>query len=227
MFRFLRRDTLRTRTCHQQVIFGENGAGSLAFYPAEDVRLMRATIPPHKAPKSFFENGSFFEPPLHFHPSQTETFTVISGRMRVCRGSDWTELAPQSSITIAPKELHRFENMSESTPLVMDVRINPSLPSDEAFFRNAYSYAEDCNNPPTNGGIDGSSALQTKSLDPNPFQIALFLYESGTVLGIPILPRWVADPLMNSLVWFCGVVVGKRLLGFKTSHREYYDTEAE
>lgn len=203
MLSFLCRRSPRTVTCHREIIYGENGRGSLAFYSADDARLMRATIPPHGYPKSIFE------PPLHFHPEQTEAFTVVSGTMRVYKNSSgWAVLGAGDSATIPKRELHRFENASRKTPLVFDVQLDPALPSDEAFFRNAYSYAGDC---------------REQHISPNIFQSALFLYEGKTIPGLPYLPRWLADSFMVSVLWLLGVFIGKWTLGFQGSYKEYYD----
>lgn len=188
------------------------------FYPPSDSRLLRATIPPHRVPSSIFDPGSFFEPPLHFHPQQVEIFTVIEGTMRVRQGSSWQEVHSDNTVAIPAGEFHRFENGSERHALVVDVRMEPPLPSDELFFRNFYSYVEDCNR------AAGQTELRKQVL-PNPFQAALFLYEGGTVPGIPGLPRWIADPIAYGLSWTAGVFIGKWMLGFKGSYDEYYSSK--
>ena len=77
----------------------------------------------------------------------------------------------------------------------------------EQFFRNYYSYTEDC--------------IEQK-MAPNICQIFLFLYSTDTYPVLPG-PKFIAQPLSRYLTWFLGVVVGKHILGFKESYDEYYN----
>jgi hypothetical protein len=129
--------------------------------------------------------------------------------MQIRQGSKWTTLAAGDAAVVPEGQFHCFKNALSERSLVVDVRLEPSLPSDEVFFRNAYSYVEDCR--------------QVGSGLPNPFQIALFLYEAEAIPALPGLPRWIADPIMYGLLWFVGGLIGKRLLGFRGSYTEYYD----
>lgn len=92
----------------------------------------------------------------------------------------------------------------------------PSSPEDdgvsERFFRNLYSYLEDCGN---------------QGVEPSPPQLLLFLHSAEVSLAF----SWGPDWLMRGVSWGLGLVVGKwvgqYVLGYKESYPEYYDPEGK
>lgn len=92
----------------------------------------------------------------------------------------------------------------------------PSSPEDdgvsERFFRNLYSYLEDCGN---------------QDVRPSPPQLLLFLHSAEVSLAF----SWGPDWLMRSVSWGLGLVVGRwigqHVLGYRESYSEYYDPEAK
>ena len=126
-------------------------------------------------------------------------------------GADQTINAGES-ITILPGQHHTFVNPSETEPLVVSTGLDPvERERDEAFFRNLYSYLDDC---------------RTAEREPHVAQLMLFLYFFDCYPALPG-PKVVARPLSQMLVFLVGIVVGKWLLGFRESYSEYYQRKAE
>jgi quercetin dioxygenase-like cupin family protein len=50
--------------------------------------------------------------PPHIHPSMTERFTVLAGRMEFLSGRKWIEASEGESVTIEPGTRHAFRNRS-------------------------------------------------------------------------------------------------------------------
>jgi hypothetical protein len=80
---------------------------------------------------------------------------------------------------------------------------------DEKFFRNIYSYLDDC---------------QAQDIVPSLPQMLLFLHSAEVSLAFPgpaFLMRWLS--------WIMGLVVGKwfggYVLGLRCSYGEYYDVK--
>ena len=82
----------------------------------------------------------------------------------------------------------------------------------EKFFRNLYSYLEDCGN---------------QKVEPSLPQLLLFLDSAEVSLAFSWGPDWA----MQWASWGLGVVVGRWLgqyvLGYRASYPEYYDSGRE
>ena len=110
-------------------------------------------------------------------------------------------------VTIEPGIYHTFHNNSETEPLVFSTGLDPmERERDEAFFRNLYSYIDDC---------------RKSERAPQVPQLCLFLHFFDCYLALPG-PKLIMKPLSQALVFFIGVVIGKWLLGMKPSYPEYY-----
>lgn len=118
---------------------------------------------------------------------------------------------------------HWFSNASETQSLVVDVGLNgDTRDRDERFFRNLYSYLEDCNRAGggeeavSKGGVAAGGAVTA----PNPLQMMVFLDSADVAVAIPG-PKWIGKPVGRFIVWF-GSFVGRWICGFKASYPEYY-----
>lgn len=121
-------------------------------------------------------------------------------------GKDHLFTAGQT-LTIKQGLYHTFENNSDAEPLVVSIGLDHlERKRDEAFFRNLYSYLDDCR-----------MAKRAPQLP----QLCLFLYFFDCYLALPG-PKVLMKPLRQVLVFVIGVVVGKWLLGFKETYPEYY-----
>lgn len=77
------------------------------------------------------------------------------------------------SIEIHPGEYHTFANASTVDPLQVLISLNVEEgkdKADEEFFRNIYSYLDDC---------------EKHKKGPSPFQMLLFLTSADTYLALP------------------------------------------
>lgn len=129
----------------------------------------------------------------------------------VLDGSDKIIPAGQS-VTIQPGLYHMFHNHSQTEDLVFSMGLDPmERERDEAFFRNLYSYLDDCR-------MAGKS--------PHIAQLWLFHYFFDCYPALPG-PKVLSRPLSQVLVFVVGVMVGKWLLGFKASYPEYYQRKVE
>jgi mannose-6-phosphate isomerase-like protein (cupin superfamily) len=92
--------------------------------------LIFLTDPEPEAPRSELEvlmapgaNG----PPPHCHVGQTETFEVVSGRVRVTLDGAEHRLGPGDSVVVPSGGVHTFRNDLEDAPLTFRVTMEPAL----------------------------------------------------------------------------------------------------
>lgn len=62
-------------------------------------------------------------PPEHLHDGERETFTVVSGTLRIWTHGEPHELGPGDTLTVEPGVRHRFLNPG-TEPVVVDVRLD-------------------------------------------------------------------------------------------------------
>ncbi|RDW64239.1 hypothetical protein BP5796_10741 [Coleophoma crateriformis] len=230
MLSFLVATVPRRKTVLENPIVFEGGRSQLYLYPkdSDSKYVMRCTTPPQpsaaeiKAGASV--DNSIINPPHHFHVYQEEYFEVVRGTMQVKLDGAHKIVQQGETVTIMPGIYHWFSNASESEELVVDIGLNLNSKSrDERFFRNLYSYLEDCNR--AGGGEEavkkGGTAAGGPKTAPNPFQMMLFLHSADVALALPGLPKFVGMPLGRALVWV-GAMVGKWVCGFSISYPEYY-----
>jgi quercetin dioxygenase-like cupin family protein len=72
------------------------------------------------------------EPPAHYHPRQSETFTVVQGELTVKIGTQVRVLRKGDSIHIPPRQVHSMWNNS-SRLAVANWQTRPALNSEELF----------------------------------------------------------------------------------------------
>lgn len=65
-------------------------------------------------------------PSSHAHPSQTERFTVVSGRLAFRLGRRWTTVQPGQTVSVPPGTVHGFANPGVD-PVVVLVEVRPAL----------------------------------------------------------------------------------------------------
>jgi mannose-6-phosphate isomerase-like protein (cupin superfamily) len=71
-------------------------------------------------------------PPRHRHRGQTETFTVVEGRLRVVHGRETGVLSAGEWVTVPPSVAHAFANPFDE-PARIRVRETPAGPLEEQF----------------------------------------------------------------------------------------------
>ncbi|KAI4748406.1 hypothetical protein E4T50_01286 [Aureobasidium sp. EXF-12298] len=124
-----------------------------------------------------------------------------------------TSITPGAPHTFAPDPSYKgpcvIEISAETSPLSSETTAT-DLGVSEKFFRNLYSYLEDCSRQNTSPSLP---------------QLLLFLDSAEVSLAWDIGPTW----LMHYMSYGLGVVVGRwiggGLLGYKDSYPEYYDPE--
>ncbi len=77
-------------------------------------------------------NSHSKEPPLHFHPAQTEDFKVVYGELTVRMDGKIKKLKAGDSLHIAPNERHAMWNNSNGKTVV-HWQIKPALNSEQLF----------------------------------------------------------------------------------------------
>lgn len=142
---------------------------------------------------------------------------TLEGKDIVVSASD-----PQP-VTIPPRARHTFRvdptcdtKCMIAFTTAVSPRSSPSNPEEEGtnerFFRNLYSYLEDC----TNQGVS-----------PSPPQLLLFLHSAEVSLAFPWGPAWAMQWVSYSMGLVIGKFLGQYVLGYKESYPEYYDPEKE
>lgn len=188
----------------------EDGVSSQTFHGPHAPYFVSHYIP---------NNKSFFNPPLpHMHLFQTEEFIVEEGtgiwyqptaanpahRRIVKKAGDPPIHLPKGTY-------HRFENASDTEPLVVKFRVDPpgkNAVKEEQFFRNFFGYLDDCRQHGT---------------QPSIFQLELLLHTIDGPLAIPCLgPDSVKWWVSRMVMLFLGVVIGEWVLGYKRTYPEYY-----
>lgn len=209
MFSILRGATPpRRHTANQATIKFEDGISSMTFHAPHERYFVTNYIP---------NNKSMFNPPQHLHLFQTEEFLIEQGT-----GIWYQPTAPNPAhrrivknageiINLPKGTYHRFENASDTEPMVIKIRVEPpgeNAVKEEQFFRNFFGYLEDC---------------RKQGSQPSIFQLELFLHTIDGPLAIPCpgpdgIKWWVSRIMML----FLGVVIGEWVLGYKRTYPEYY-----
>lgn len=112
------------------------------------------------------------------------------------------------TVTIPPKARHTFRaDPTYEGECEVHISAAPSRGIDEVFFRNVYSYLDDCDK---------------QNVAPSIPQLLLFLDAAEVSVAFP-----GPAPLMRLLSWGLGVVMGRWYggwwLGLKSSYEEYFD----
>jgi mannose-6-phosphate isomerase-like protein (cupin superfamily) len=139
------------------------------------------------------------EPPPHYHPYQTETFTVIEGELTIRINGEIRTLKQDDSIVISPNTTHSMWNAKEQKTRVRWLT-EPALKTED-FFRNVFGLAND--------------HKVNKNGMPDIFQSALLAKEYSNEFRLSSPPFFIQIILFNVL----GIV--GRLKGLKSSYPEY------
>lgn len=112
-------------------------------------------------------------PSSHAHPEQTETFTVVKGRMKFRVG--WRRLIVTSgqTVRVPPGTVHHFANAG-SSPALVSVESRPALAMEE-LLETAAAMAQE-------------QHAARRAL-PRPVDLALFMADFEREVRAPFLPR--------------------------------------
>ena len=83
--------------------------------------------------------GHSTEPPLHYHPYQEETFSIISGQLTVRLNGELKTYSAGDQFHVSKDEVHSMWNEGEA-PAVINWRVSPALET-EYFFENTFGLA--------------------------------------------------------------------------------------
>lgn len=206
----------RTPTSQHAALTVHNGARTTTWHtPAGSHSVLERQVIPNArrfADVPLAQNPLI--PPYHWHWHQDEFFTITQGRFVFTLEGVDTRLsaADPMPVHIPPRARHTFRpDESYDGQCVIEISALPEDQRglDERFFRNLYSYLDDCDR---------------HGVAPSLPQLLLFLDSSETSLALPgpkLLSHWVS--------WALGVVVGRwfggYVLGYRSSYPEYYDVK--
>ncbi|KAI5475670.1 hypothetical protein MNV49_001045 [Pseudohyphozyma bogoriensis] len=199
-----------THHVHPLVTAGGSTSTYFEYDDKLDVHYVRAV---HRIGMKGAQGGknAACAPPLHIHLTQDEYFKVLSGRfMATMNGESITLTKDDPEYHAKIGEPHQFwpdDTAGEDMEVRMRVSPEERKGFDECFYRNIWSYLNDC---------------EANNMAPSPFQMSLFLYEWDMVLALPI-PMWLNKALHHVM----GYWIGKRLLGYNTVYEEYWKGEVE
>jgi mannose-6-phosphate isomerase-like protein (cupin superfamily) len=122
-------------------------------------------------------------PSSHAHPEQTETFTVVEGRMRFRVG--WRRLiaAPGQTVRVPPGTVHHFANAG-GVPARVVVESRPALAMEE-LLETAAAMAQD--------------QYAARRPLPRPVDLALFMADFEREVRAPFLPARLVRPALRRL----------------------------
>ena len=132
----------------------------------------------------------------HVHPSQTETFEVLSGTMGARVAGDSVEASPGDVVVISPGMAHKWWNGGEDE-LVFRCEIRPAL-GFEQLIETMFALARD-------------GKTNRKGM-PNPLRLAVIANAHIDDVVLPFPPAW-----MQKLGLALGAPLG-RLLGYEPSY---------
>jgi quercetin dioxygenase-like cupin family protein len=136
-------------------------------------------------------------PSSHAHPEQTETFTVLEGRMRFRVGWRRVLATPGQSVRIPPGTVHHFANAGRAPARVM-VESRPALAMED-LLATAAAIAQDQH--------------ATGRALPRPVELALFMADFEREVRAPFLPPRLVGPVAR---WAAGLA---RRRGLDTRYR--------
>jgi quercetin dioxygenase-like cupin family protein len=126
----------------------------------------------------------------HLHPSQWETFTVVSGTLGARIAGRQAELGAGQTIGVAPGVSHTWWNAGDDE-LVFRCEIRPALQF-ESLIETMFSLA-----------ADGKT---NKKGMPNPFRLAVIANAHFDTVQLPVIPAW-----MQKVALAMGAPVGKAI----------------
>src|SRR5262245_49707822 len=126
----------------------------------------------------------------HVHPSQWETFSVVSGKMGAKVAGREAELGPGQVLGVSPGVPHAWWNAGEDE-LVFRCEIRPALQF-ESLIETMFSLA-----------ADGKT---NKKGMPNPIRLAVIANAHFDTVQLPVIPAW-----MQKVALAMGAPVGKAI----------------
>ena len=135
-------------------------------------------------------------PMAHVHPNQSETFEVLEGELSLKAGRDKLVAQRGDVVTVAPGQVHRFWNASDSI-VRFRCTVTPSL-GFEAFLETICAL-----------GADGK--LSKRGL-PNPLRLAVIARASFDDSRAPYIPAWLQKAGLS-----VGAAIGK-LAGYEPTY---------
>jgi len=126
----------------------------------------------------------------HLHPSQWETFTVVSGTLGAKIAGHTAELGPGQTLGVAPGVSHTWWNAGDGE-VVFRCEIRPALQF-ESLIETMFSLA-----------ADGKT---NKKGMPNPFRLAVIANAHFDTVQLPVIPAW-----MQKVALAMGAPVGKAI----------------
>ncbi len=215
MLSFLAQSVPRTETAHQNPLISREGVMVSQFLTPEQTNeafLMRQTFKMDKL-KEFMKKypNESFAPPYHFHWDQSETFVIEKGSIKVkIDDKEKTYYAKDSPLLIETGAYHTFDiGLDTDEDLVVKVNSQPEDgATDERFFRNMFSYLDDC---------------LKAGMNPSLFQLLLFIHDAEASIAIGSVPNSIGKFIGKWVLGYIGgKVIGEKLLGYKSSYEEYY-----
>jgi mannose-6-phosphate isomerase-like protein (cupin superfamily) len=134
----------------------------------------------------------------HVHPYQTETFSVIEGRLGVKRGREKLELEPGELALIDPGVPHKFWNAGDDT-LRFRAEVRPSLEF-ESLIETMFGLAAD-------------GKTNRKGM-PGPLRLAVIANHHFDVVRLPVIPH-----ALQKLALVPGVLLGKAV-GYRPTYQQ-------
>ena len=132
----------------------------------------------------------------HLHPSQWETFAVVSGTLGAKIAGRKAELGPGQTVGIAPGVSHTWWNAGDDE-LVFRCEIRPALQF-ESLIETMFSLA-----------ADGKT---NKKGMPNPLRLAVIANAHFDTVQLPVVPAW-----MQKVALAMGAPVGKAI-GYRPTY---------
>ena len=126
----------------------------------------------------------------HLHPSQWETFEVVSGTLGAKVAGRTMEAGPDTTLGVAPGTSHTWWNAGDDE-LVFRCAISPALQF-ESLIETMFSLA-----------ADGKT---NKKGMPNPFRLAVIANAHFDTVRLPVIPAW-----MQRVALATGAPVGKAI----------------
>ena len=132
----------------------------------------------------------------HLHPSQWETFTVVSGTLGAKVAGHTAELGPGQTLGVAPGVSHTWWNAGDGE-VVFRCEIRPALQF-ESLIETMFSLAAD-------GKTNGQGM-------PNPFRLAVIAKAHFDTVRLPVVPAW-----MQKVALAMGAPLG-RAMGYSPTY---------
>ena len=140
----------------------------------------------------------------HVHPSQTETFEVLSGKLGAKVAGRKIEAEAGDALVVEPGQAHKWWNAGEDE-LVFRTEVRPALQF-EQLIETMFSLA-----------ADGKT---NKKGMPNPIRLAVIANHHLGEVHLPVVPRW-----MQKAALAMGAPIG-RLFGYEHTYSPAGDPAA-